>query len=223
VRGNLTYENGVVDFVEDVRGIVEVYRFPTDSTKGAIGVDISQGIGSDRSSASFLNWDTLTEDIVINTSKLDPSEFAIQTWLLGHWTNKSLVCVESNGPGLACILPLINGQKEYAPYKNLYYQEVLDQETRKKTKKFGWTTSGKTKPVMIDKLAELVRENLITIPSMETIRELQCFVIEEDGKMNAVEGMTDDRVLALSMAVMMHALRPTCKLPDKPPTGQRIY
>lgn len=222
-RGNLYFDGSVVDFRPETNGLIEVYRFPTDSTTGAIGVDISQGIGNDRSSASFLNYDTLTEDIVINTSKLDPSQFAVEVWKLGHWTNKSIIACEDNGPGLACILPLRNGQHEYKPYKNIYFKEIIDEVTKKKTKKFGWHTDSKTKPIMIDKLAEMIREGVITIPSIDTCRELSTYVIEEDGKMNAVEGANDDRVIALSIACMMYNLRPKLVLPENAPRAERIY
>jgi len=223
IRGNLIFTDGVVEFVEQIDGLIEVYRFPDDTTKGAIGVDISEGIGNDRSSASFLNYDTLAEDIVLNTSKLDPSQFAIELFKLGHWCNKALVAIENNGPGLACILPLRQGQGDYKPYKNLYYKEILDEQSKKLTKKFGWHTDAKTKPLIIDKLAEVIRENLITILSEDTIRELQTFVIEEDGKMNAVEGCNDDRVIALAIALMMYKLRPTYVMPKTAPRAERIY
>lgn len=222
IKGSLTYANGEVYF-EEGQGCVEVYNYP-DNSRYAIGADTSEGIGNDRSSASAVNLSTLTEDVVINSSKLDPSQFAIELWKLGHWCNKALIAVEGNGSGLACIIPLRNGQGNYAPYKNLYYKEILDEQTKKKTKKYGWTTNAKTKPLMIDKLAEMIREGLITIPSEDTIRELQTFVIEENGKMNAVEGCHDDRVISLAIACVMYSLRPTVKLPDEAPVLQeQIY
>jgi len=46
-------------------------------------------------------------------------------------------------------------------------------------------------------------------------------VIEEDGKMNAVEGCNDDRVIALSIALMMYAIRPKIDLPKEAPHGVR--
>lgn len=216
-RGNLTFIDGVVDFVEQKDGLIEVYRFPNDQTKGAIGVDISEGIGNDRSSASFLNYETLSEDMVINTNKLDPSQFAIEVWKMAHYCNKAIVAVESNGPGLACIIPLRNGQGEYLPYRNLYFKEILDEASKKLTKKFGWKTDARSKPLMIDKLAEVIREELIGIYSEDTIRELQTYVIAEDGKMGAVEGCNDDRVIALAIAFMMHNLRPKITLPKEAP------
>jgi len=221
--GNLVFRNGMVEFEEMIGGLIEVYRFPTDNTKGAIGVDVSEGIGNDRSSASFLNYETLTEDIVLNTNKLDPSQFAEQLFMLGHWCNKSLIAIENNGPGLACIIPLRKGQGDIPAYRNIYYKEILDEQSKKLTKKFGWHTDAKTKPLMIDKLAEVIREELISIPSQDTIRECQTFVIEEDGKMNAVEGCNDDRVIALSIALMMYAIRPKIELPKEAPHAVRRY
>lgn len=223
IRGNLIFSDNEVEFVEDKRGLIEVYRFPDDDTRGAIGVDVSEGIGNDRSSASFLNYKTLEEDIVINTNKIDPSQFAIELFKLGHWCNKAIIAVENNGPGLACILPLRNGQGDYSPYRNIYYKEIFDEASKKRTKKFGWHTDAKTKPFMIDKLAEVIRESLIKIPSQDTIRECQTYVIEEDGKMNAVEGCNDDRVIALSIALMMYSVRPKVEIPMKAPEAERLY
>lgn len=222
-RGNLIYENGEVFFDNNEKGLIEVYNFPTDSHKYVIGADLSEGIGNDRSSASVINLDTLTEDVVINTNKIDPSQFAGELWKLGHWCNKSLIAIEGNGPGLACIIPLRNGQHDYTPYKNLYYKEVLDEQTKKLTKKFGWRTDARSKPLMIDKLAEMIRESLVTIPSEDTIRELQTFVIGEDGKMGAVDGTNDDRVIALAIAVMMYSLRPKVEIPKNQPHAERMY
>lgn len=226
-RGNLVYKNGEVTFENNEKGIYEVYNFPSDTTKCVIGVDIAEGIGNDRSSASVLNLDTLTEDIVLNTSKLDPAQFAVELWKLGHWCEKALIAIENNGPGLACILPLRNGQEvggvKYTPYKNLYYKDILDEQSGKKTRKFGWTTSLKTKPIQIDSLAGLIRENEISIPSIDTIRECQFFVIDEDGNCAALEGNHDDRVMALSIACMMYALRPKYSMPEHAPQAERIY
>lgn len=223
IKGNLVYSNGIVDFEESNNGLIEIYNFPENGNKYVIGSDISEGIGNDKSSASVINLETLTEDIVINTNKLDPSQFAIELWKLGYWCNTALIAIEGNGPGLACIIPLRNGQGIYKPYRKLYYKEILDEQSKKLTKKFGWKTDSKSKPLMIDKLAELIRNKLINIPSQDTIRELQTYIIEEDGKMNAVEGCNDDRVIALAIAIMMYLLRPKYELPKQAPVAERVY
>ena len=223
-KGNLIYSDGKVTFEGDAQGRVEVYTPPTGATRGTIGADIAEGIENDRSSASFLNYETLAEDVVINTSKLDPSQFAIELFKLGMWCNNALIAVEGNGPGLACILPLRNGQDDYPAYKNLYFKEIFDEVNKKKTKKFGFQTNLKTKPIIIDNLAKVIRENLITIPSEDTIRECQTYVVHENGKMGAVEGSHDDRVMALAIAVQMYMTRPKGVIPAIAPTMEgRMY
>lgn len=218
IKGNLKFDGETVFFEENPTGLVEVYNFPDDKTFGAIGADVAEGREGDSSSASFINFETLTEDATINTNKLDPSQFAFEVWKLGHWYNEALVAVENNGPGLACILPLKNESHtiDYRPaYRRLYYKDEFDEATKKKTKKVGWSTTAKSKPLMIDKLAELIRNGEIDIPSADTIRELQTYVVEEDGKMNAAPGCHDDRVMALAIAVMMYIMRPNIETTKK--------
>ena len=82
-------------------------------------------------------------------------------------------------------------------------------------------TNLKTKPIMIDNLAKAIREELIDIPSEDTIRECQTYVIYEDGKTGAVEGCHDDRVMALSIAVQMYMIRPKGVMPRVAPTMER--
>ena len=64
-----------------------------------------------------------------------------------------------------------------------------------------WSTNGKTKPMMIDKLAEFVREFYIGISSKLTIQELLTYIIEDNGKTNAQEGCHDDCVTSLAIAL----------------------
>lgn len=224
VKGNLIYHDGRVEFEGDAMGALEVYAPPTGATRGTIGADIAEGIENDRSSASFLNYETMTEDVVINTNNMDPSQFAIELFKLGMWCNNALIAVEGNGPGLACILPLRNGQNEYPAYRNLYFKDIFDEVNKKKTRKFGWSTNLKTKPIVIDNLAKTIREGLITIPSEDTIRECQTYVIYENGKTGAVEGCHDDRVMALAIAVQMYMIRPKGDIPRTAPTaGKKMY
>jgi len=225
IRGDLVYKNGEVSFENNEKGPYEVYNWPDNATECVIGVDIAEGKGNDRSSASVLNLNTLTEDIVLNTSGIDPAQFAAELWKLGHWCNKALIAIENNGPGLACILPLRNGQEsngiKYTPYRNLYYKDTLDEQTKKKTRKFGWSTNLKTKPIQVDTLAGFIREETIAIPALETIRECQFFVVDEEGRCAALEGNHDDRVIALTIACMMYQLRPQYIMPKTAPTIQR--
>ncbi|MGN0302551.1 MAG: hypothetical protein ACI4BI_06755, partial [Anaerotardibacter sp.] len=65
------------------------------------------------------------------------------------------------------------------------------------------TTSAKTKPLMIDKLAEFIREELIGIKDKAVIDEMMTYIIEDNGSTNAQEGSHDDLVMATGIALQL--------------------
>ena len=84
--------------------------------------------------------------------------------------------------------------------------QVLDSDCRftdSITKKLGWATTSKTKPMAIDKLAEFVRDFHIGIKDSITIQELLTYIIEENGSTNAQQGCHDDCVMSLAIALQI--------------------
>jgi len=63
----------------------------------------------------------------------------------------------------------------------------------------GFTTSMKTRPLIIAKLEEFIRNKLITIYSSRTINEMKTF-IWRNGKPQAMKGYHDDLIMALAIA-----------------------
>ena len=71
------------------------------------------------------------------------------------------------------------------------------------TQKIGWTTSSRTKPFMIDKLAEYVRETWIGIKSDLIISEMFSYIIEDNGSTNAQQGCHDDTIMACAICLQL--------------------
>ena len=71
------------------------------------------------------------------------------------------------------------------------------------TQKLGWTTSSRTKPLMIDKLTEFVREMYLGIYSDLIISEMFTYVIEDNGKTNAQSGCFDDTIMACAIMLQL--------------------
>ena len=69
------------------------------------------------------------------------------------------------------------------------------------TKKVGWSTTRKTKPMAIDTLAEYLRERYLNIKDMDIILELYSYVIDSKGSTNAQQGKNDDCVMALAITL----------------------
>ena len=63
----------------------------------------------------------------------------------------------------------------------------------------GFTTSMKTRPLIIAKLEEFIRNNLITITSNRLYNELKTFVWN-NGKPEAMRGYNDDLVMSMAIA-----------------------
>jgi hypothetical protein len=90
-------------------------------------------------------------------------------------------------------------------YPYLYTEQTEGTlEPDKDTIKLGFYTSEATKPLIIDKLRALQREDEIEINDETTLKEMKTFVVSENGKMEAEAGTHDDCVMALAIAAYAH-------------------
>jgi hypothetical protein len=71
------------------------------------------------------------------------------------------------------------------------------------TMKMGWQTNLRTKPFMIDKLAEFIREFHLGIYSDLIIAEAFTYIIEDNGKTNAQPGTHDDTIMACAIMLQL--------------------
>ena len=95
-------------------------------------------------------------------------------------------------------------------YENLFYQEknhlVVDEETHHtnryrnidKNKIPGFTTTLKTKPLMVAKMEEYTREKMVKLKSTRLIDELFVFIYK-NSKTEALDGYNDDLVMSYSI------------------------
>jgi len=119
----------------------------------------------------------------------------------GNEDETCLIVVENNGIGIAVLEKL--KEKEY---KKLYYSikatheyvesYLAEGDTRAV---LGFTTSTKTRPLIVAKLEEYVRNKLINIHSNRVFHELKTF-IWHNGKPQAMRSYNDDLVMSLAIA-----------------------
>jgi hypothetical protein len=94
-------------------------------------------------------------------------------------------------------------------YPNVYMTSDVDKITEKETFKIGFSTTVKTKPLIIDQLRASLREREIELKDKITIRELMTYVATETGGMEAEAGCFDDCVMSLALANHVHEGRYT--------------
>lgn len=194
IKGNLHYDGaGRVHFEPNKDGYVEIWNMPTDKYY-CIGADVAEGLATgDYSVAIVGNQDDMKVDAMFH-GHIDPDVFGAELVKLAKFYNEAYVGVEANNHGLTTLKAI-----QRLDYYNIYFAKMYDQIADKITQKIGWQTNAKTKPLMIDKLAEFIREEYIGIKSKTIIKELLTYIIDDKGSTNAQEGCHDDTVMALAI------------------------
>lgn len=186
------------EFRSDTGGPVDMWQVRRAYHTYVIGADVAEGLEhGDFSSAHVI--DTRDDEVVASWhGHIDPDEFGKQLAILGWYYNTALIGCEVNNHGLVTCKAL-----QRLGYPRLYYRKTLDERQNKWLSKVGWATTQKSKPLMIDDLVRVVRENELRIPCAATISEMRTYVRDEKGKMHG--SPFDDRVISLSIAQQMVA------------------
>lgn len=186
------------EFRDENKGFVELWKEPEQGKFYCIGADVAEGLEKgDYSDAYVLDAETF--DIVASWhGHIDPDLYGLELIKLGKYYNDAYIGVENNNHGLTTLKAI-----QRAEYWNIFYTKTLDKITDKLTTKMGWTTSMRTKPVMIDKLNEFLREKMIGIKDKNLIGQMITYVREENGSTNAQVGCYDDRVMACAVALQV--------------------
>lgn len=179
-------------------GYVSIWKYPEQGKYYTIGADVAEGtIEGDYSNAYVLDENC---DVVARwRGHIDPDLFGEELVSLSRYYNDAYLGIESNNHGLTTIKAV--QRKEY---HNLYYTKTHDKITDQITQKVGWRTDSRTKPLMIDKMAEFIRKRLIGMPDMELINECLTYIIDDKGGTNAQVGCHDDTVMSLAIALQLY-------------------
>jgi hypothetical protein len=162
--------------------------------------DVARGDGADYSVFHILNLDTM-EIAAEYQGKPNLDMYANVLSQTGKEYGNCLLVVENVGIGISVLEKLIDLQ-----YSNIYYSikgthdfiESHQGETSTSAVP-GFTTSSKTRPLIVAKLEEFIRNKLIKVYSVRFSNELRTF-IWHNGKPQAMRGYNDDLIMALAIA-----------------------
>lgn len=183
-----------IRWINDRNGYINIYQVPNTPaiTKYCIGGDTA-GEGSDYFTAHVLDART---GIQVATLKhqFDADQYTKQMYCLGMYYKQALIGIEANFDSF----PIMELQR--LGYINQYTREAQDTYTGKTEKRFGFKTTSLTRPTIISKLIEVVREHTDTINDKDTLEELLTIVRNEKGRIEAPEGGHDDNMMGLAIA-----------------------
>ena len=183
-----------IEWVTDRNGYIKLYKLPGQQgfTQFAIGGDTA-GEGSDYFVGMVLDAKT-GEQVAVLHHQFDADQYTRQMYCLGRYYKDALIGIEANFDSY----PIMELQR--LGYPNQYTREAQDTYTGKTEKRFGFKTTSLTRPTIISRLIEIVREHCDTISDKETLEELLTIIRNEKGRIEAPQGGHDDMMMALAIA-----------------------
>ena len=180
-----------IRWVSDKSGYIKLYDVPR-LTQYCIGGDTA-GEGSDYFVADVLDAKTGMQVAKLR-HQFDADQYTRQMYCLGRYYKDALIGIEANFDSY----PIRELQR--LGYPKQYVREAQDTYTGKTEKRYGFKTTSLTRPTIISKLIEIVREHCDTINDKETLEELLTIVRNEKGRIEAPQGGHDDQMMSLAIA-----------------------
>lgn len=167
--------------------------------KYIISADVARGDGQDYSVFHIINASTM-EQVAEYQGRLEPDQFVRLLYDAGNEYGTAMMVIETNNIGYTVAQKIVE-----MGYRNIYYSlkgshEFVDQNRAigNSSAVPGFTTSQKTRPLIIAKMDEYIRNKTLKVNSPRFIRELEKFVWVH-GRPEAQKGYNDDLVLAMAI------------------------
>lgn len=182
-----------IKWVSDRNGYIKIYKLPNTPkvTKYCLGGDTA-GEGSDYFTGHVTDART-GEQVAVLKHQFDSDQYTRQMYCLGAYYKWALIGIEINFD----TFPV--KELERLAYPNQYVRETVDAYSNKLEKKFGFKTTTLTRPTVISRLIEVVREHTELINDKDTLEELLTIIKNEKGRVEAPEGGHDDQMMGLAI------------------------
>jgi len=174
-----------------------------DYTKSYMVVaDVARGDSTDYSAFHIFDIENCVQ-VAEYKGKLSPKDFGNFLVGIASEYNEALLVVENANIGWATIEAVLERE-----YRNLYYSATSNMETvesymhKYERDKLvpGFTMSARTRPLVIAKMIEYIREKSVTIQSKRLMGEMRVFVWK-NGKAQAQDRYNDDLLMACATAL----------------------
>ena len=184
-------------------GFARVWGRPVPGQRYVCGADPAEGlVKGDYSAAVILDWSSGVEMVELH-GHWEPEEFARHLADVCRAYNGAYLGVERNNHGHAVLLALSTLHQ----YPALYAHQEYDQHSVAGVPRLGWATTAKSKPLMIDALAETIRERRPYRNAL-FVSEARTYAVQDNGATGASGSMHDDRIMSYSIAEMLRRFAP---------------
>jgi len=173
---------------------LRTYKQPSEDLY--VGVDTAGG-GAYGDYSTIVVINNKNELYATYQAKVSPDVLADVVIHLHNIGYKGLIVPESNSIGLATVDKL----KTSIVKDNLHCEKSIDKVTQRANKKYGFTTTQKSKRLIISNLEEAIRKEEMVEFDDRTKQDLLNYYYDDKLAMNALKGAFDDLVIATALAL----------------------
>ena len=189
-----------------IDGNMWVWEQPNYNKDYIVCADVGRGDSADYSAFHVIELESLTQ-VAEYKGRINTKDFGNMLVSVATEYNDALLIVENNNIGWATIQQIIDRDYPNLFYtsKDLQYVDVQHQVTNKhyseeKRMVAGFSTTSKTRPLIISKLEEFFREESVMVRSNRLIDELLTFVYINN-RAEAMPGYNDDLVMSFAIGL----------------------
>lgn len=183
-----------------------IWEYPDYTKSYIVSADVSRGDATDFSAFHVLEAESLNQCAEYK-GQIDLVSFGHMLVNVANYYNKALLIVENTGVGFGTIQTIID-----SGYPNMFYstldlkyvelqkQLVTKYYSQEKKMVPGFSTTIRTRPLIISRLEQYFRDKAVNIYSARTLGELETFIWDK-GKAVAMSGYNDDLCMALAIGL----------------------
>lgn len=188
-------------FVPSPQGELWIWDTPREGHSYVVPVDSSSGRSNDNGAFHVLDVTNIhkVRQVASFVGMRSPKDLAALSIVTARYYNNALWAPESNAIGQAVI-----AANEDIGYPNVYRMTRTDTiDGHAPSKLLGWHTNPKSRPRMLEGLAEHVHEHMLEINCTRTLEEMPSFIFLDDGghRAGAAKGAHDDLLMSLAIGV----------------------
>jgi len=202
------YEENTVSEPIERRGIDKslwIWEYAEPTGNYAVIADVARGDGSDYSAFHVIDVEKVTQ-VAEFKAQIDTREFARVLLSIANEYNQALLVVENANIGWDVIQSIVESGYQNAYYgyaqSNDDFQKYMDKFDRNSGMVPGFTTTQKSRPLILERLRDFVENKVVTFRSIRLLEELRVFVWKNN-RQQAMQGYNDDLVMAFSIGLYL--------------------
>ena len=189
-----------------IDGNIWIWEPPNYTRDYIVCADVGRGDSQDFSAFHVIDVESV-EQVAEYKGRMSTKDFGNMLVSISTEYNDALLIIENNNIGWATIQQVIDRDYPNLFYtsKDLQYIDIAHQMTNKyrsqeKNMVAGFTTTMKTRPLIIAKLEEFFREDAVVVRSGRLIDELFTFIYNNN-RAEAMSGYNDDLVMSFAIGL----------------------